>query len=211
MRNAGQVGHLLAQPGPWGVGSGMEHPIIVLTGPSGAGKTSIAQRLLEADPQLVFSISATTRRPRDYEVDGKDYYFFSEEDFRGLIQGGKLLEYEEVYPGTFYGTLRSELDRLTPDQRMLLDIDIKGALQLRKLGLKNSLFLFISPPNQAVLEERLRGRGTESEATLQTRLARATEELSHRDRFDAIVYNRDLDSAVQGTLEILTTFYANVG
>ena len=114
----------------------MEHPVIVLTGPSGAGKTSIAHRLLEADPQLVFSISATTRRPRDYEVDGKDYFFFSEEDFRGLIQGGKLLEYEEVYPGTFYGTLRSELDRLTQGQRMLLDIDIKGALQLRDRGLK---------------------------------------------------------------------------
>ncbi|MFQ5570103.1 MAG: guanylate kinase [Rhodothermales bacterium] len=180
--------------------------IIALTAPSGSGKTSIARGVLEAIPETKFSISATTRPQRPQEKHGVHYYFVSEEQFRALIDDGQLIEYEEVYPGRFYGTLRSEVDRLAETHPVLLDIDVKGTLAVKHLYGDDALAVFIQPPSLDVLAERLRARKTETEDTLRTRLDRARTELTYADRFDAVVVNEDLDTAVEETLRLVRSF-----
>lgn len=180
--------------------------IIVLTAPSGAGKTTIARRVMEAVPELRFSVSATTRPPRRHEKDGVDYYFLSEEEFRRRIEEGDLVEYEEVYPGRFYGTLRSEIDRVAATHPVLLDVDVKGAAAIKRLYGDEALTIFIAPPSTEVLAERLRQRATENEASLQQRLTRADMELKKAREFDAVVVNDDLDEAVAETLDRITRF-----
>ncbi|PSQ88345.1 MAG: guanylate kinase, partial [Bacteroidetes bacterium QS_8_64_10] len=139
-----------------------EPRIIVLTAPSGAGKSTIAERVLAAMPQARFSVSATTRAPRPGEEDGVDYHFLAEEEFRRAITEGEMLEYEEVYEGRFYGTLRSEIDRATRDRPVLLVLDVKGAAHVEELFGDEALTLFINPPPLGVLEDRLRERNTET-------------------------------------------------
>lgn len=180
--------------------------IIVLTAPSGAGKTTIARRVMQAMPELRFSVSATTRAPRPAETDGVDYHFLSEEEFRTFIEAGKLLEYEEVYPGRLYGTLRAEVEGQAQEQPVLLDVDVKGALNVKRIYDDDALLVFIAPPSLDALKRRLRARGTESVDSLRARLGRAEMEMTAQDRCDVIVVNDDLDRAVQETLQAIRRF-----
>ncbi len=182
--------------------------LIVLAAPSGAGKTTLARRLLSELPGLRFSISATTRPPRDGERDGEHYHFLSEQDFRARIDAGAFAEYEEVFPGRLYGTLYSELvDPPGPDVRaMVLDKDVRGAMALKQTFGDHVLTLFIAPPSLEVLAERLRARGSESDAGIQTRLARAAMEMSYAQDFDRVIVNGDLEAAAAETVEIVRSF-----
>jgi guanylate kinase len=180
--------------------------IVVLTAPSGSGKTTIARRVLEAVPEMRFSVSATTRPPRPNERDGIDYHFMSVDEFRRRVRKGDLLEYEEVYPDRFYGTLRSEVETATPEKPVMLDVDVKGALSVKRIFGDRALVIFIRPPSIESLEERLRLRGTESAETLRQRLDRATVELGYEKEFDAVVVNDDVEKAVSETLRIVRSF-----
>ncbi|GAB5518208.1 MAG: guanylate kinase [Rhodothermales bacterium] len=182
--------------------------IIVLTAPSGAGKSTIAQRLLTAHPAIQFSTSVTTRPPREGEIDGVHYIFLSEAEFQQRIEEGDLLEYEEVYPGRYYGTLRSAVAEAAERHPVLLDIDVLGAINIKKQFGEECLTLFIAPPSLAVLANRLKNRGSETEASLQTRLARAEMELSQAEQFDAVIVNDTLDVAVAETIALVEQFLA---
>jgi len=180
--------------------------IVVLTAPSGAGKTTIAHRVLEAMPAMEFSVSATTRAPRPDETDGEDYHFFSVDEFEARVEAGDLLEYEEVYPDQFYGTLRSEVKSRAAEAPVLLDIDVKGALNVKRTFGDDALVLFIAPPSLDELQRRLEGRGTEDRASLQDRLNRVETEMEKSDACDAVVVNDDLDEAVEETLARIRQF-----
>jgi guanylate kinase len=180
--------------------------VIVLTAPSGAGKTTIAHRVLEAMPDLQFSVSATTRAARPDETNGADYHFLSTEEFERRIEAGDLLEYEEVYPGQFYGTLRSEIEDRAAEGPVLLDIDVNGARNVKRLYGDDALVLFIAPPSINELQRRLEGRGTEDRDSLRDRLNRAERELETADACDAVVVNDDLDTAVEETLTRIRQF-----
>lgn len=183
--------------------------IVVLTAPSGAGKTTIAHRLLEAVPAVRFSVSATTRAPRDGEADGVDYFFLSTDEFRERLRAGAFIEYQEVYPGLLYGTLRAEIERVADDGAALLDIDVKGALNVKRLYGDRCLTIFVEPPSLAVLADRLRGRRTETDASLAERLERARLEIAYASEFDAVVVNDDLDAAVEETVSLVRSFLAD--
>lgn len=180
--------------------------IVVLTAPSGAGKTTIAHRVLDAIPEMRFSVSATTRARRADETDGDDYHFLSTEEFEKRIADGDLLEYEEVYPGQFYGTLQSEIEDKSTDGPVLLDIDVEGALNVKEIFGDDALVLFIAPPSKEELQHRLRDRGTEDDQSLTDRLNRADQEMEKADAFDAVVVNDDLDTAVEETLRRIRQF-----
>ena len=188
-----------------GTGAGR---IVVLTAPSGAGKTTIANALLAQIPGLRFSVSATTRPPRTYEQDGVHYHFVSAERFAAFIAEGRLLEYAEVYPGRFYGTLRSEVERAAETGPVLLDIDVQGALNVKRLYGDRALTVFIRPPSLETLGERLRSRGTETDETLRVRLETAGRELSFSGSFDVVVVNDTLITAVAETLRHVRRFLA---
>ncbi len=183
--------------------------IVVLTAPSGAGKTTIAHRVLEAMPDMQFSVSATTRAARPDETDGVDYHFLSPEEFRARIDAGDLLEYEEVYPDQFYGTLRSEVEDRAKDGPVLLDIDVKGALNVKRIFGDDALVLFVAPPSLDELRRRLEGRGTEDRESLQDRLDRVEQEMDRADDCDAVVVNDDLDTAVEETLTRIRQFLSS--
>jgi guanylate kinase len=180
--------------------------IIVLTAPSGAGKTTIARHVMEAMPEVEFSVSATTRAPRPSETDGEDYHFLSEERFHALADEGELLEYEEVYPGDYYGTLRSEVEDKAASRPVLLDIDVRGALNVKRIYGDDALVIFVAPPSMAELRRRLAKRGTESDDSFRSRIARAEMEMEKQDQCDAVVINDELDRAVQETLGIVRQF-----
>lgn len=174
----------------------MNKKLIIVTAPSGSGKTTLVKILLERLKQLTFSVSACTRSPRDGETDGVDYYFLSQEEFQKKIKQDEFLEWEMVYPGKYYGTLNSELERIwSLEQFPLLDIDVQGALRVKKHFKGDTLSLFIKTPSLEVLEQRLRKRGTESEETIQVRLGKANEELQSAPEFDDIIINDILDVA----------------
>ncbi len=183
-----------------------QHRIIAVTGPSGAGKSSITHGVTTLLPQLRFSVSITTRKPRALEQNGKDYHFVSDEEFRQLVSDGKLAEYEEVYPGTFYGTLHTELARASGEQPMLLDIDVKGALRLQASYPGESLTIFIQPPSVEALQARLRQRATESTESMRARLQRAEEEMHYVNVFNAVVVNNSLERAVAETADLIRSF-----
>lgn len=180
--------------------------IVVLTAPSGSGKTSIARRLLEWIPELSFSVSATTRRKRPHERDGVDYHFVTTAEFDRLKQAGDLLEYEEVYPARFYGTLRSEVERSAQTGPVLLDVEVKGAANVKRAYPEESFVVFVSPPSMEELERRLRTRGSEDDDSFRERMERARHEIKYVDRFDAVVINDDLDRAANETLELVRSF-----
>ena len=170
--------------------------IIVLVSPSGGGKSTMAKRLLRDFDMLKFSVSATTRLPRPGETDGKDYHFLSKEQFEAKTEQNEFLEWEEFYNGTRYGTLRSDVEsELNKGYFILLDIDVLGALNIKKMYKEEALSLFIAPPSLDVLKERLINRGTETSETLNTRLGRAKKEIRYADRFDYVVVNDDLETA----------------
>ncbi|MFD2919916.1 guanylate kinase [Terrimonas rubra] len=184
--------------------------IIIITAPSGAGKTSITRYLLAKFPQLSFSISAATRQPRSNEVDGKDYYFISLQEFRDKIKNNDFVEWEMVYEGKYYGTLKSEIQRLWNDNLCpLLDIDVKGAIHVQQQYPDNTLSLFIEPPSVDELRRRLLSRGTETEETLNDRVNKASYELSFKHHFNKIIVNDNLERACAEAEEIIRTFLEN--
>lgn len=183
------------------------HKVIILTAPSGAGKTSITKYLLQHFPKLAFSVSATTRAPRGSEQDGVDYHYISLEKFEGLIKENEFLEYEMVYEGVYYGTLKSELDRIWSLGKVpVLDIDVKGALHVQEQLGEKSISLFIMPPSIDVLRERLQNRKTETAESMQTRLNKAEYEIGFSNQFNAIIKNEVLETACIETAEILKKF-----
>lgn len=170
--------------------------IIILTAPSGAGKTSITRYLLQTFPKLSFSISATTRALRGDEQNGKDYYFLSEEAFHENIRKHAFVEWEMVYQGKYYGTLQSELERIWDGKKTpVLDIDVKGAIHVQQQYDQQSLTLFIQPPSVDELQRRLRQRGTETEESIQARVNKAAYEMSFKHHFNKIIINDDLSKA----------------
>ena len=170
--------------------------LIIITAPSGAGKTSVTKYLLEKIPQLIFSISATTRKPRSNEIDGVDYYFITEADFHAKIQENHFIEWEMVYEGKYYGTFKSELERIWKENKTpLLDIDVKGAIHVHEQFNSNCLTIFIEPPSIEELKKRLQSRGTESLESLETRLNKAVFELSFKHQFNKIIINDNLQEA----------------
>ncbi len=183
--------------------------VIIITAPSGSGKTTIVKRLLASHPNIVFSISACTRAPRANEKDGVDYHFLSEEDFIQKIKEEAFIEWEMVYTGKYYGTLKSELERIWNQGKLpLVDIDVQGALNIQNKNQLDSLSIFIQAPSMEELEKRLRLRGTESEETIKERLAKAKGELTYANLFDSIVVNDDLEKAIQNTTTIIDNFIA---
>jgi guanylate kinase len=186
------------------------HRIVIVTAPSGAGKTSITRHLLQQIPTLAFSVSATTRPPRGREVDGRDYHFIGTDLFRERIREGAFLEWEMVYEGKYYGTLMSEVEGIWGSGRVpLLDIDVKGALRVMADPRVQTLSLFIQPPSLEELERRLRSRGTDSEDSIRDRLAKAEYEMSHSGRFDRIVVNDQLDRACTEADGLVRAFLAS--
>lgn len=184
-----------------------EGKIIIFSAPSGSGKTTILQRVLPKYKNLSFSISATSRAPRGVEKDGVEYYFLTIEEFRKKIERNDFVEYEEVYASQYYGTLRSELDRIWGlGEHIIFDIDVKGACNIKKQYPQNSISIFIKPPSLQVLESRLRSRGTETEESIKKRLDRAEEELSYAKYFDKVVLNDSLDEAQKEITEIIDSF-----
>jgi guanylate kinase len=181
--------------------------IIILTAPSGAGKTSITRHLLQKMPVLQFSISAATRQPRAGERDGVDYHFLSVEDFQKNIREDAFVEWEMVYEGKYYGTLKWELERIWSLGKVpLLDIDVKGAIHVQKQFPNNSLSLFIQAPSIEELKNRLESRGTETPESLQTRISKAGYEMSFAHNFDQIIINDDLATAQQQAAKVVQQF-----
>jgi len=185
----------------------MNNKIIIITAPSGAGKTTIVKKLLSAMPQLAFSISATTRIARDTEVDGQDYYFLTQEDFHQKIEHHAFAEYEMVYAGKYYGTLKSELQRIWNNNRIpMVDIDVKGALSIKEKYNGAALTIFIAPPTLDALRVRLSERGTETQASLEERLGKARYEMSFSHEFDKIVVNDELERAYAEVKALVQAF-----
>jgi len=169
---------------------------IIITAPSGAGKSTIAAHVLETIKDLGFSVSATTRKPREGEEDGVDYYYISKSDFMEKIDNDEFVEWEEVYEGIFYGTMKSEIERIWElGQAVLYIVDVVGAKDLKGYFGEKALSIFIEPPSIEVLKERLMRRGSETEESLKKRLARAEREMSEKNDFDLSIVNDDLATA----------------
>lgn len=171
--------------------------IIIFSAPSGSGKTTIVKALLERYPQFEFSISATSRQPRGKEQDGVDYYFLSEEAFAQKVKEEAFVEWEEVYKGTSYGTLKSEIERIWAKGHVILfDVDVMGGINLKRIFKEQALSLFVMPPSMEELRRRLEGRGTDAPETIEKRLAKASFELSKAPEFDFTVINDLLEQAI---------------
>ena len=185
----------------------MNGKLIILSAPSGSGKTTIAKELLQSDLKLEFSISATSRQKRGTEIDGKDYYFVSADEFRQKIANDEFLEWEEVYKNIFYGTLKSEIERIWQNgNNVVFDVDVVGGIHIKNIYKDDALLVFIMPPSIEVLEERLRHRGTETEESIKTRIARAEWEISYKEKFDKIINNDNLESAIKETIRVVQEF-----
>ncbi len=181
--------------------------LIVFSAPSGSGKTTLVNHLLEQDLPLGFSVSATSRPPRGKEENGKAYHFLSTTEFRQKIEENAFVEYEEVYEGAYYGTLKSELHRLwEAGKHVLFDIDVKGGLNIKAHYPENTLAIFVQPPSLEELENRLRKRGTESEAKIQQRLDKSATELTFSQDFDVILVNDDLSKAKREVVRLVKQF-----
>ena len=184
-----------------------KNKIIIITAPSGAGKTSITHYLLKKFPQLAFSVSAATRPRRSHEVDGKDYYFLSQEEFEQKAKQNEFIEWEMVYEGKSYGTLKSELQRIWDNNQVpVLDIDVKGAIHVQGQFSGNVLSIFVEPPSVDELKRRLSSRGTETEESLQTRVNKASYEISFKHHFHKIILNDNLDKACLRAEEVIQEF-----
>lgn len=181
--------------------------LIVFSAPSGSGKTTLVNHLLKQDLPLGFSISATSRAPRGSEKNGKDYYFLSKESFNKKINENAFIEYEEVYEGTYYGTLNSEIKRLWKEgKHVLFDVDVEGGLNIKKKFPENTLSIFVQPPSIKELEIRLRKRATENEEKIQQRLNKSADELSFSKNFDVILINDNINEAKKKSLNLVKQF-----
>ena len=180
---------------------------ILFSAPSGCGKTTIIKELMQFFDCFDFSISATSRAPRGEEQNGKDYYFLSREEFMSRVAKDEFLEWEEVYSGTCYGTLKSEIERIWQAGKVIVfDVDVNGGRNIKKYFGKDALSIFVMPPSVEVLEQRLRSRGTDSEEAIVKRLARSAEELKQAPQFDVTIVNDDLQRAVEETRQVIEKF-----
>jgi guanylate kinase len=185
--------------------------ILIITAPSGAGKSTIANRLMNAFPSLAFSISAATRAPRGNEKNGVEYYFISTEEFKQKIKEQAFAEWEMVYEGKYYGTYNSEIERIwNNNQTPVLDIDVKGALHIKKLYPNQTYSIFIEPPSVDVLKNRLKNRGTENEDAINTRINKAEYELSFKNHFDKVILNDNLENACEIAIETVSAFLNDI-
>ena len=185
----------------------MDGKLVIFSAPSGAGKTTIVHSMLDAGLALEFSISACSRAKRENEIDGKDYYFIGLEGFEEKIDADAFLEWEEVYKDHYYGTLRSEVDRIWSEgSHVIFDVDVYGGLNIKKQYGEKALAVFVMPPSMDILEERLRGRLTDSEENIQKRMDKAKHELSKADQFDIVIINDDLEHAIEETRKIVSDF-----
>lgn len=181
--------------------------LFIFSAPSGSGKTSIVKALLARDPSLAFSVSCTTRAPRPGEKDGVDYYFITPEEFKKKIEEGAFAEWEMVYKDLYYGTLRSEIERLrTEGHHVVFDVDVEGGLNLKKLYGAEALAFFVKPPSLEVLEQRLRARNTESEEMVKIRFDKARKEMSYENFFDRVILNDNLEEAVEKAFREMNIF-----
>ncbi len=177
--------------------------LYVIAAPSGAGKTTIVKEILKKYPGLVFSVSATTRKKRENEAEGKDYFYYTREEFKKMIDKGELVEYEILFNGDYYGTLKSFVNQnLENDRNVIFDIDVNGALNIKKIYGKKAILVFIMPPDMDTLKERLKKRGTESIDQINERIKRVDLEIGKKDDFDYIVVNDNLNKAVSEVEEI---------
>jgi guanylate kinase len=186
----------------------MEGKAIIFSAPSGSGKTTIVRHLVEKNPDLGFSISASTRDKRGRtEAHGKDYYFLTPEEFKKKIDSNEFVEWEEVYEGNFYGTLKSEVERIWKSGRnVIFDVDVKGGINLKNYFGDKALAIFVKVPSMEVLKERLHDRGTESEESLSRRLFKANFEMTFQDKFDAVLINEDLGHSLQQAQQLYDAF-----
>lgn len=181
--------------------------VLIFSAPSGSGKTTIVKHLLKRFPELEFSISATSRAPRGEERDGVDYYFMDAAEFAARVEQGEFAEWEEVYKGTCYGTLRAEIDRIWDRGHVVVfDVDVVGALNIKKLFADQALSVFIMPPSAEALRIRLEGRGTDSPEAIERRLAKAKQEIEYAPKFDRVVINDDLETAYAEAIEVVGEF-----
>lgn len=185
----------------------MEHlsyPVFIVSAPSGSGKTTLVKKLLASFDRFCFSISATTRNPRGEEQDGVDYHFLSQSDFKKRIDEGAFLEWEEVYPGRFYGTLKSEVDRICGQGNYpIFDVDVIGGLNIKQQYGERACAIFIQAPSLEVLGERLKSRGTDDESAIQERVEKAVEEMEYADQFDHVIINDVLETSTAELIAIV--------
>lgn len=181
--------------------------LIIFSAPSGAGKTTIVKHLLGKNSNLAFSISATTRKARDYETNGIHYYFISPSEFEQKIKENAFVEHEQVYQNLYYGTLRQEMERLWAlGKQIVFDIDVKGGINLKKMYGEQALSIFVQPPSAEILAERLRNRKTESEASLKARIEKSTQELDFAPQFDCVLVNDVLETAFSDAQKLIDDF-----
>jgi len=185
----------------------LNRKLVIISAPSGAGKTTIVKHLLDSGLNLSFSVSATTRKPRGEEKDGEDYFFLSVVEFKKKIENNEFVEWEEVYTDLFYGTLKSELDRIwAQGNSVLFDVDVKGGITLKNKFGTNSIAIFIMPPSVEELESRLIKRATDTPEKIKIRVEKAHEELKLANQFDTIIVNHQLDKAKEEVVKILSSF-----
>jgi guanylate kinase len=185
----------------------MDGKVLIFSAPSGSGKSTVVSHLLRLHPELEFSVSATSRKPRGEEKNGVEYWFLTEEKFRGLIDEDKFVEYEEVYPDRFYGTLKAEVNRIWARGHVIIfDVDVKGGVNLKKYFGDQALSVFIQAPSVEALRERLVKRGTDSAEDIEKRVAKAAEEMTYAPKFDKVLVNDDLATALAEAESMVDTF-----
>jgi len=181
--------------------------LVLITAPSGSGKTSIVNHLLRKYPELAFSVSATTRKPRGNEKDGVDYYFISEEEFKEKIHHKEFLEWEMVYQGKYYGTLKSEIERIWSEKKIpVLDIDVQGAIHVQQQYPVNTISVFIQAPSLEELRHRLQSRGSETAESLQARVSKSSFEMTFKNYFENVIINKDFETACLEAEKIISAF-----
>jgi guanylate kinase len=185
----------------------MKGKLLILSAPSGSGKTTIVKHLLNRFPNLEFSISACSRSKRECEIDGKDYYFLSVNEFKRRIANNEFVEWEEVYSGSYYGTLKSEIERIWEKNHIVVfDVDVKGGINLKKIFGEKALSIFVKPPSIDILQQRLERRCTETPESLKKRVDKAADEMTFANQFDSILINDNLDNSYKEAENLVRTF-----